>query len=81
MAANSAKLPELLTKTGGRLGPSPEAPVVNYEVRLRPYHHKRRSGVGQLRRIRCNYRLEYLPWIFCQCHDMQGRRSFVGRGT
>src|SRR5262245_21199164 len=23
---------------------------------------------------------EYLRWIFCQCHDMQGKKSFFGRG-
>ena len=30
-----------------------------FEVRLRPHHHKHRSGVGQFRRILCSYRVEY----------------------
>lgn len=51
------------------------------QVRLRPYHHKHRSGVGQFRRIHCSYRLDYLREIFCLCHDIQGKRSFFGRGT
>jgi hypothetical protein len=49
-------------------------------VRLRPHHHKHRSGVGQFRRILYTCRLEHLRWIFCQYHDMQGRKSFFGRG-
>jgi hypothetical protein len=81
MAVNFAKLPEMLTKTGGRWGPSPEVPVENVEVRLRPHHHKHRSGVGQFHRIHCSYRVEYLRRIFCPCHDTQGRRSFVVRDT
>ena len=81
MVANFAKLPELLTKTGGSWGPSPEVPVGNFEVRLRPHHHKHRSGVGQFRRILCSYRVEYQRRTFCPCHDTRGRRSFVVRGT
>ncbi len=51
------------------------------QVRLRRYPRKHRSGVGQFRRIRYSYRLDSLREIFCQCHDMQGKRSFFGRGT
>ena len=51
------------------------------QVRLRPYHHKHRSGVGQFRRIRYSYRLDYLRKISCLCHDIQGKRSLFGRGT
>ncbi len=51
------------------------------QVRLHRYHHKHRSGVGQFRRIRYNYRLDYLREIFCLCHDIQGKRSFFGHGT
>jgi hypothetical protein len=80
MAANFAKLPEMLTKMDGRWRPFPEVPVENLEVRLRPHHHKHRSGVGQFLRILCSCRLEHLRWIFCQCHHMQDRKSFFGRG-
>ena len=51
------------------------------QVRLRRYPRKHRSGVGQFRRIRYNYRLDYLREIFCLCHDIQGKRSFFGHGT
>ena len=49
LATNSAKLPELLTKTGGRLGPSPEAPVVNHEVNAASHSGQKgeRGGGGQ----------------------------------
>ena len=80
IAANIATQPELLTR-GGSCWPFPEVPVGNFEVRLRPHHHKHRIGVGQFHRIHCSYRAEYLRRTFCPCHDTQGRRSFVGRGT
>jgi hypothetical protein len=69
LAANFAKLQELLT-TGGGCGPSREVRVGNFEVRLRPHHHKHRSGVGQFRRILCSCRVEYQRRIFYQRHDM-----------
>jgi hypothetical protein len=67
------------------LGPQPGSRywvslIVAINFRLRPYHRKPRSGAGQFRRILYSCRMEYLRWIFCQCHDMLGRKSFSGRG-
>ena len=63
-----------------QVGGSRSVLIVATNFRLRPYHHKPRSGVGQFRRMLYSYRVEYLRWIFCQCHDMQDRKSFFGRG-
>ena len=56
-------------------------PISCAQVRLRRYPRKHRSGVGQFPRIRYSHQLDYLREIFCLCHDIQGKRSFFGRGT